>query len=200
MTDEFEEKKEALKFLERDFNQCFQQMRHYDSQIFEIFKFLFTLYTGLIGISIGLYQFGIKENIDFTPSSIAILLIGFLLGIFLFIVIVRNRAYFVQVTRYINEQRALFFKFEPLGFKNTSKMYTNSQKPNFFDRHCSQIWYLYVVALMNSILIGVSIYILYKNWIAIGICFLLSSFAQMIYAYSYLKTRENKTAEQAIFE
>ena len=35
--------KESLKFLERDFNQCFMQMRHYDSQIFDILKFMFTV-------------------------------------------------------------------------------------------------------------------------------------------------------------
>mgnify|MGYP001603832446 CR=1 FL=1 len=36
-----DQEKEALKFLERDFNQSFQQMRHYDAQIFDILKFMF---------------------------------------------------------------------------------------------------------------------------------------------------------------
>lgn len=53
-----EQEKEAVKFLERDFNQCFQQMRHYDSQIFDILKFMFTGYTALIGVALGLYKFG----------------------------------------------------------------------------------------------------------------------------------------------
>lgn len=39
-----EHEKEALKFLECDFNQSFQQIRHYDSQIFDILKFTFTGY------------------------------------------------------------------------------------------------------------------------------------------------------------
>ena len=52
-----DQEREALKFLERDFNQCFQQMRHYDSQIFDILKFMFTAYTVLIGVALGLYQF-----------------------------------------------------------------------------------------------------------------------------------------------
>lgn len=43
-----EKEEEAVKFLERDFNQCFQQMRHYGSQILEILKFMFTSYSILI--------------------------------------------------------------------------------------------------------------------------------------------------------
>lgn len=46
---------EYSKFLERDFNQCFQQMRHYDLQITGLMKFTFTSYTALIGIAFGLY-------------------------------------------------------------------------------------------------------------------------------------------------
>lgn len=51
-----DQEKEALKFLERDFNQSFQQMRHYDAQIFDILKFMFTAYSVLIGVALGLYQ------------------------------------------------------------------------------------------------------------------------------------------------
>lgn len=56
--------KESLRFLERDFNQCFQQMRHYDGQIFEITKFVLLSYSGLIGVALGLYQFSLKERVD----------------------------------------------------------------------------------------------------------------------------------------
>lgn len=45
----------ARNFLENDFNQCFEQVRHYDTQIVDIFKFLATFYTTVAGIAIGLY-------------------------------------------------------------------------------------------------------------------------------------------------
>ena len=63
---------EAVRFLERDFNQCFQQMRHYDSQLWDICKFSFTAYTALIGIAIGLYQYSIQKALDLTYAVIAI--------------------------------------------------------------------------------------------------------------------------------
>ena len=54
-----DEKDQTAKFLEGDFNQCFQQMRHYDSQLFDSVKFVTTAYVGLIGIGIGIYEFGV---------------------------------------------------------------------------------------------------------------------------------------------
>ena len=128
-----EQEKQAFKFLERDFNQCFQQMRHYDTQIFDILKFLFTAYTALIGVAFALYRFGLKESIDFTFPAIAALTVALILGLFMFALTIRNRVYFVQVARYINEQRKFFFQFKPMGFDNKSKMYTNHNQPPYFN-------------------------------------------------------------------
>ena len=136
-----DQEREALKFLERDFNQCFQQMRHYDSQIFDILKFMFTAYTALIGVALGLYQFGVKEKIYLIPPAIAALIIGLVLGAFMFYLVLINRAYYVRVARYINEQRNLFLSFKPLGFENISRMYTNAKQP-YFSRESSQVWLL----------------------------------------------------------
>ena len=72
-----EQEKEALRFLECDFNQCFEQMRHYDSQIFNSLKFMFTGYTALIGVALGFYKFGLQENNDLLVPVIAALSIGF---------------------------------------------------------------------------------------------------------------------------
>jgi hypothetical protein len=108
-----EQEKEAIRFLERDFNQCFQQMRHYDSQIFELSKFVFVAYTGLIALATGLYQLGQKNNLDFELAAEAVSSTGLILGLFLVGSVVRNRVYFVQVVRYINEQRGLFLALKP---------------------------------------------------------------------------------------
>ena len=52
----------SVNFIENDFNQCFEQVRHYDSQIFNIFKYLATFYTTVAGGAVGLYQFSIEKN------------------------------------------------------------------------------------------------------------------------------------------
>jgi len=80
-----EQEREALNFLERDFNQCFQQMRHYDAQIFDILKFMFTAYSVLVGVALGLYQFGLKEGKDLSVPAIAALTVGLILGLFMLI-------------------------------------------------------------------------------------------------------------------
>lgn len=195
-----EHQKEALKFLERDFNQCFQQMRHYDAQIFDVLKFMFTAYSALIGTSIGLYQLGLKVGKDLSSPAIAAVVIGLTLGLFMFALTVRNRLYFVQVVRYINEQRGFFLKYNPLGFENKSRMYTNHKHPPYFNWRSSHSWLCYIVATLNATLLGVLFYILYQCtwWLLISgssTLFIL----QLIIAIAYLKSRENKSASTAIF-
>jgi hypothetical protein len=195
-----EQEKEALKFLERDFNQSFQQMRQYDSQIFDILKFMFTAYSALIGVALGLYQFGLKESMDLTLPAVATLAVGLVIGLFMFALTIRNRVYFVQVVRYINEQRGFFFKYKPMGFENLSKMYTNYKQPPYFNWRSSHSWLCYIGAALNSTLLGTLLYILYPcTWNPVvggsPALFLL----QLVIAMGYLRSRENKSASKAVF-
>ena len=195
-----EQEKEALKFLDRDFNQCFQQMRHYDAQIFDLLKFMFTAYTALIGIALGLYKFGLKEANDLSASAIAAIVVGLILGLFMFTLTVRNRVYFVQVVRYINEQRGFFFQFKPMGFEDKVKMYINHKQPPYFNWRSSHSWLCYIISVLNSILLGVLLYILYPcSWRLVIAGSLLLFISQMTIAIMYLKTRENKSASKAVF-
>ena len=195
-----EQEKEALKFLDRDFNQCFQQMRHYDAQIFDLLKFMFTAYTALIGIALGLYKFGLKEANDLSASAIAAIVVGLILGLFMFTLTVRNRVYFVQVVRYINEQRGFFFQFKPMGFEDKVKMYINHKQPPYFNWRSSHSWLCYIISVLNSILLGVLLYILYPcSWRLVIVGSLLLFISQMTIAIMYLKTRENKSASKAVF-
>lgn len=202
--EELDIQKESLRFLDSDFNQCFQQMRHYDSQIFDILKFMFTGYTALIGIAIGMFQFVLKEKIDLIPAIIASLMVGLLLGIFMFALTVRNRVYFVQVTRYINEQRELFFQYKPINFQNKSRMYTNYTQPPFFSWRSSQAWSMYIIASLNSTLLSVLLFILCRNsiyeWMIVALGGVLLFVIQLGFSIRYLKTRENKSASKAVWE
>lgn len=199
-----DEDKEALKFLERDFIQNFNQMRHYDAQIFDTFKFLFSCYIGLVGFSLGLYQFGVKENIDLRLPGMAALTIGLLLGVFMYAVVLRNRVYFVKSARYINEQRKLFLALRPLGFGNISDMYTNPSHPPYFQWRSTQFWFSLVIALFNSVLLGVLFYIKYDGFFCDSSYFIVGGptllfMGQVLWAKYYLTSRENKCAAQAVF-
>ena len=193
--------RETLKFLERDFNQCFQQTRHYDLQLFNILKLVFTGYTAVIGIALGLYQFGVEKSINISLPAKAILSIGFLFGLLLFSLAIRYRIYFVQVTRYLNEQRGLFFKYRPLGFENKSLMYTDCLQPPFFNWRSSHSWFTYIIAVLNSAMLGILLYITLNQfiWLITILSFFFSLIIQLAIGINYLKSREGKSASEATF-
>ncbi len=127
--------KESIDFLGRDFEQCFNQLRHYDSTIVDLSKFSFIAYTTFIGAAVSLYQISIDKNLNLEiPISIAFI-ISFLIGIFLYILVIRNRGYFVKVTRYINEQRNFFLQqntFGPNSVNCLSRSIFDDMKALFF--------------------------------------------------------------------
>jgi len=149
---------EKYSFLLNDFNQCFQQLRHYDSQIVDIFKWGFALYTFIIATSIGLYQFGKEKVIDFSLSTTALLLLGVINGFILLMLMIRNRKYYVRVCRYINEQRCFFFEKLQTNFENLSGMYVDRQYPEYVNWRSTHSFFLYICTLFNSLLLSVAIY------------------------------------------
>ncbi|NPV51796.1 MAG: hypothetical protein HPY60_11470 [Candidatus Methanofastidiosum sp.] len=189
--------RESLRFLERDFNNCFEQMRHYDKQSFNIFKFLSTLYTAIIGLALGLYQFGLKESTDLSIPATATIIAGQIIGLFLFSMSLRNRVYFVHTARYINEQREFFLKIKPLGFNNKSNMFTNPLQPSYFNWRSTQSWFYYTIAFMNASFFASLLYILLNNMsnqcrITYGIFGGLVFFVALISsAIKYFKSKEN---------
>ena len=188
----------AEKFLERDFNQCFTQMRHYESQNLDLLKFTFTAYVALIGVAIGLYQFSTKENVNLVPVATAILGVGCVFGLFMFALIVRNRVYFVIVARYTNEHRRHFLKVKPLGFENQTRMYASPDRPHFFNWRSAQAFHLYLIAMLNSVLVSGIVFAFLPIWAPL-LAVLLGLPAQLAPAIIYLKTRESKAADTAVF-
>jgi hypothetical protein len=194
---------ESAKFLERDFNQCFEQMRHYDGQIIEIVKFALAAYSTIAGAALVFYRYGLDKNADFRAPALAILVVGLLLGITLLALVARNRAYFVLVTRYINEHRDFFLKDKPLGFPNQTRMYTNWTQPPYFNWRSSQALLLYSLAVLNSGLLGLGLYLLFERssckWWIVGVSVAVALGAQLALAIVYLRTREGNSASRAVF-
>ena len=189
----------AVSFLENDFNQCFAQVRYYDTQIVDLFKYLATFYTTAAGIAIGLYQFSIEKNLDIAAGLIIGLSVAFIFGVCMFFLIVRNRIYFVFCMRYINEHRRFFLSAKPLGFENKSRMYTDHQKPPFFNILSSQSLWLYVVAILNAALFGIILYIAKASFGSITIACAIVILGQLAGGIVYLISRENKSASAAVF-
>ena len=196
-----EAEKAGVEFLRADFSECFQQMRHVDGQIINLCKFAFVAYSGVTASALGLYKLGIEKSVDLRGAASIIVGIGLIVGLFLFWLAMRNRVYFIRVTRYINEVRALFLKYKPMGFENKTGMYTNWQKPAFYNWTSSQLWFCYMVAFLNAVLLGALLYMnvgytLRWNIFIIIFCSMLLLCMQVTVGILYLKYLDNKSTEK----
>lgn len=197
------EEGEAAKFLERDFNQCFAQMRHYDSQIWNVFRFTFTAHIAILGTAIAMYRYSVEKNVDLIQAAMFVLGAGFVLGLLIYSLAIRNRIYYVLVCRYINEHRKLFLESKPLGFENISGMYINPAQPPYFDWKSWQSLLCYIIAGFNALLAMLLIFYVLDgcSWqwgltISLGIIIVLT---QIWLGIAYLKSREDKEGSEAVF-
>lgn len=198
-----DEQKEGARFLDRDFTQCFQQIRHYDGQIVDICKFAFTGYIAVVGVALTLYKYGADKNLDFTLPVAAVLCVAALFGFLLFGLVVRNRVYFTLVARYVNEHRRFFLRQKPLGFANATQMYSNPEHPPYFTWFSSHAWMMYLLALLNAVMLAIaSSVVCFSKGYIIGFCLIPSGAAlvtQLVAAIAYLSKRERKSASHALW-
>lgn len=191
------EKNNAAEFLQADFGECFQQMRYYHSQIFDVCKFAFVGYSSVLGVGIGLHKVGIERKLNLVFPIVAIVLVGLMVGVVVFGFVIRNRSYFVVNTRYIKELRARFLAEKPLGFKNKSAMYTDWRQPPYFDIWSSHLLASYMIAFFNASLAGFMLYVLKFTDCSIGVLSMMLLFLQIGYACWYLRSKEGKSVKQA---
>ena len=147
-------------FLGKDFEQCFEQMRHYDSQIIDLGKFAFTAYPTIVGAAVAIYKYGLANKTDYSVVAGMIPLVAFFPGLFLLWHMVRTRICFAQVTRYINEVRRSYLVGQPMKVTNESGMYADPKVPPYMDRGSSQLSFMYIMTILNSFLGGVAVYLL----------------------------------------
>jgi hypothetical protein len=183
--------------------------------MWDICKFAFAGYSGLIGITIGLYQYSIDKSINLVTAIIAALGVGTIVGLFIFGLVIRDRIYFVIITRYLNEHRKFFLDKKPFGFENITQMYDDPSRPPYYHWASSHSWQAYLIAFLNSILVGLIAFIISDSfailyWLSASftfLChlilalsvFLLSFIIQIAIAIIFLRSREGKSAYEATF-
>jgi hypothetical protein len=144
-------------FLNQDFSESYNQLRHYDSNIVESFKFIFTVYISMVGGSITILSIN-------TASSLMLLLkvllsFTFIFGFFIMWYIIEIRKYYVKTARYINEIRRTHLLALSPEFENKTLYYTDFDKPPYFSWRSSQILLIVVLSLFNSITLGILFYV-----------------------------------------
>lgn len=162
-----EQTKYGHDFLIHDFDQSYQQLRHYDSLNWDITKFSFIeLLLGIAAVwaiygfakDVGNQQTFVAKSYEWIiPSVFGVCYVFSLLASFL---ISRNRVYYAKVARYLNEHRGMALSSKPHGFINRSRFYTNDAFPPAFDTWSTQIVCLYVIQLVSSFMFGAMLYCL----------------------------------------
>lgn len=204
MCDQTAHAQESIKFLERDFNQCFEQMRHYNSQISNMCKFIWTAYTVLFTFIIGCHKHALDNPLYASEMRMACtggLIVALAFGLCLYGIIVRNRIYFVLMARYINEHRGFFLSTQPLGFRNNSGNYDEWKSVPYFNPMSSQSFFMYITCFFNGIITGILSYHLLGKYTCLSANLVIgvASFCLLlILTIGYLKSKDNKKAHEAV--
>lgn len=139
--------------LESDFNQCFEQARHYYKIALEIIKYAFAGYMAVMAGSYALFRFGLEihlDSSDFWVLLIVLLLSAFSMGLIFLWIIVRNRCHFVLINRYINEIRGFYIKKNVFEFKNNTRMHMDYKNPPYYDPYSTHSWAIYLISILNT--------------------------------------------------
>jgi len=180
-----------LDLLIEDYNNCFEQMRYYDNQINEYIKFIITFYVAVFGTIATLFGIDGINKISIIPYIKMGLIILGLLGTIFLLIIIKNRVYFVLMARYINCIRGDVFK--DLKILNSVSIYTDKNKPEYWDSYSSQILLAHVCILFNCI--SFCLFISYYSnelFIIFGAGILLYAI-QVIVISKYLKVKDRNS-------
>ena len=123
---------QSIDFLLKEYSEVYTHMRHYDNLATSFLKFVFTFDLAVLSASVALYNY-FKNNQEIIIKPLGfILLLGFFVGLLFLCLCVRNRVYFVIVTRQANRIRKYFDDNMEIEF-DFGDMYLNPTYPKYFN-------------------------------------------------------------------
>ena len=127
-----------------------------------------------------------------------LLIISFLIGLLLLSLAVRNRAYFVPVTRQVNRIRKYFKENMEIEF-NFGDMYLNPAYPKYFNAFSTYSLTFYLMSLLNSVIISVGFSCLFYDSLFLNLIVLnIALVLQIAFIILYLTNKEKKSADEGI--
>lgn len=188
-------------FLMQEFNQCFTQMRHYDSKRITLAQYAFSFYSAIVTATIALNKFFYYErniyNIDF--SLTLLLLLGSVIGFAIVVILVRNRIYFVMVAKQVNSIRNTLLNLSSLSqIKFDNFCPTNTNKPKLYNVESTHLKLIFLLSLINSVFLCFAGFFMLRftdgpTWLyflVLPILLLVSLYAELHYTRKKLDTKE----------
>lgn len=160
------DKQAVLDLLRTDFQQCFEQMRHYDRIFLQFVAGVFSFNTAILVILFKLFQNSTNKFLflDFKQVWLIILIMALFVGVFSLIFLSRNRLYYVRVTRFVNEVRNHYLSIQPLNITNKAKLYVDYKHPKTFSLFSTQVILVYILSIFNAFYLFMFVFILTKNF------------------------------------
>lgn len=190
-------------FLLKEYELCFEQLRFYDNRGSTLLKYLFTLTTSVATAQFAIYKLTKSFDANYFGCLSFLSLIVFISSLLLFMAMVQNRLYFVQIARQINSIRGFFANINPDdGFNN--QLYTSTDFEAFKMKsvHTFQIIgaailcglyagsFVFAILKDSALLMSITVWAIITTCLVILIC--------SISAFLYLSIAGKKEADDAI--
>ena len=183
-----EEQKQTLEFLKLDFQECFEQMRHYDRLVWQVAIGIFSLDAAILAVVFNLLK---TKYFSLKILGLFIILGGCIIGLFALWFLLKNRIYYVKVARFINEVRKHYLERKPLGIKNMAGLYTNPEYPKYNNLFSSQLASVYIIIIMNSFYLLIGTIFLTKSLVVSTLVFTAFLIFQLAITICFLSLKEN---------
>ena len=191
-------KEKSVDFLLKEYSEAYTHMRHYDNISISFIKFLFTFDLAVLSAVVTIYNYFDDKQIILIKPIGYLLIISFLIGLLLLSLAVRNRAYFVPVTRQVNRIRKYFKENMEIKF-DFGDMYINPAYPKYFNVFSTYSLTFYLMSLLNSVIISLGFSCLfYKSLFLNFRVFIIALLLQIASVILYLSNKEKKSADEAI--
>jgi len=191
-------KEKSIDFLLKEYSEVYSHMRHYDNISISFIKFLFTFDLAVLSAVVTIYNyFDDKQAILIKPIGY-LLIISFLIGLLLLSLAVRNRAYFVPVTRQVNRIRKYFKENMEIEF-DFGDMYINPAYPKYFNVFSTYSLTFYLMSLLNSVIISLGFSCFFYDSLFLNFrVFIIALLIQVASVIFYLSNKEKKRADEGI--
>lgn len=193
---------ESNKFLLKEYELSYEQMRFYDTRHNDFMKYLFTLTSAVAAAQFAVFKFVQGPTSGFFLCQAFLGIVVFIATILLLLAMLQNRLYFVFIARQLNYIRSHYLDTEVKEL-DADKFFTSTDFPAFkpFSVHTYQ---LLGAALVSSLFAGVTTYGCMEaadksfSIIISLLVIVLVAFTEIIYGITYLKKRSSQTADKAI--
>lgn len=197
------EEKEAVKFLIAEYNQSFEQMRHYNKMQSNLISFSLSGYMAILSLACAIYEF--VKSYDFKIRILSLLLIiSSFMGGFLLLLFIRNRLYYVIVARQINSLRNYFLNNSKLNYIDYNKLYLSPDNPKNYNIWSTDSIFIYSISFINSLLFASGIFIFFLRnkkwgWFGFIVLILIHSLIYLLIVIKQLINKDDKSADENIF-